>query len=119
MAEMVYGVTSEVTKPGCSIIAEERESYDEILCKRKGLRKGWHIVRKNETVITTSLGDVTYKRTLFKNTKTEADCYLLDKLFGIGPIQECQKMPLPVSWKKLLTVVTIRVVQMPAYQEVP
>ena len=34
IAEMVYGVTDEVTKLGCSIIAEEWESYDELLRKR-------------------------------------------------------------------------------------
>lgn len=85
MAEMVYGVTKEVTNLGCSMIAEEWESYDEILRKRKDLRKGWYIVRKDETTITTSLGDVTYNRTLFKNTKTGNSCYLLDKLLEIEP----------------------------------
>lgn len=85
MAEMVYGITEEVTKLGCSMIAEEWESYDEILRNRKDLRKGWYIVRKDETMITTSLGDVTYSRTLFKNTKTGVSCYLLDKLIEIEP----------------------------------
>lgn len=37
MAEMVYGVTKEVTNLGCSMIAEKWESYDEILRKRKDL----------------------------------------------------------------------------------
>lgn len=85
MAEMVYGITEEVTKLGCSMIAEEWESYDEILRSRKDLRKDWYIVRKDETMITTSLGDVAYSRTLFKNTKTGVRCYLLDKLLGIEP----------------------------------
>ena len=85
MAEMVYGDTKEVTNLGCSMIAEEWESYDEILRKRKDLRKGWYIVRRDETTITTSLGDVTYSRTLFKNTKTGNCCYLLDKLLEIEP----------------------------------
>ncbi len=85
LAEMVYGVTEEVTKLGCSMIAEEWESYDELLRQRKDLRKGWHIVRKDETMITTSLGDVIYSRTLFKNTKNGASCYLLDKLLEIEP----------------------------------
>lgn len=85
MAEMVYGITEEVTKLGCSMIAEEWESYDEILRERKDLRKGWYIVRKDATMITTSLGDVTYNRTLFKNTKTRASCYLLNKLIDIEP----------------------------------
>ena len=85
LAEMVYGVTEEVTKLGCSMIAEEWESYDEILRERKDLRRGWHVVRKDETMITTSLGDVTYSRTLFKNIKTGVSCYLLDKLIAIEP----------------------------------
>ena len=35
IAEMVYGVTKEVTNLGCSMIAEEWESYDEILRQRE------------------------------------------------------------------------------------
>lgn len=85
MAEMIYKVTEEVTKFGCSMIAEEWESYDEILCRTKELRKGWYVVRKDETTLTTSLGDVTYNRTLFRNTKTGRSCYLLDKLLEIEP----------------------------------
>ena len=37
-AEMVYGVTKEVTKLGLSLIKEELESYDELLRKRQDLR---------------------------------------------------------------------------------
>ena len=84
IAEMVYGVTDEVTRLGCSMIAEEWESYDELLRKRKDLRKGWHIVRKDETSLLTSLGEVVYHKTLFKNTETGESCYLLDRMMGIG-----------------------------------
>ena len=83
IAEMVYGVTEEVTKLGCSIIAEEWESYDELLRQRKYLRKGWHIVRRDETSLVTSLGEVVYHKTLFKNTATGESCYLLDQLMGL------------------------------------
>ncbi|MCR5273122.1 MAG: ISLre2 family transposase [Lachnospiraceae bacterium] len=83
LAEMVYGVTNEVTKLGCNIIAEEWESYDELLRKRKDLRKGWQIVRRDETSLLTSLGEVIYHKTLFKNTETMEYCYLLDQLMGI------------------------------------
>lgn len=83
IAEMVYGVTNEVTRLGCNIIAEEWESYDELLRKRKDLRKGWQIVRRDETSLLTSLGEVVYHKTLFKNTETMECCYLLDQLMGI------------------------------------
>ena len=83
IAEMVYGVTDEVTKLGCQMIAEEWESFDELLRNRKDVRKGWHIVRRDETSLLTSLGEVIYKKTLFKNTKTGESCYLLDQLMGL------------------------------------
>ncbi len=85
MAEMVYGVTEEVTKLGCSLIAEEWESYDELLRERKSLRKGWHIVKRDTSTLTTSLGDVTYRKTLFRHVKTGAYSYLLDQLLQIEP----------------------------------
>lgn len=78
IAEMVYGVTDEVTKLGCRMIAEEWESYDELLRKRKELRQGWYIVRRDETSLLTSLGEVVYRKTLFKNVSTGESCYLLD-----------------------------------------
>ncbi|MDO4344807.1 MAG: ISLre2 family transposase [Eubacteriales bacterium] len=83
IAEMVYGVTDEVTRLGCSMIAEEWESYDELLRQRKDLRRGWYIVRRDETSLLTSLGEVVYHKTLFKHTATGKSCYLLDQLMGL------------------------------------
>lgn len=83
IAEMVYGVTDEVTRLGCRMIAEEWESYDEMLRKRKDLRRGWYIVRRDETSLLTSLGEVVYHKTLFKNVATGESCYLLDQLMGL------------------------------------
>ena len=83
IAEMVQGVTDEAVNLGTSIIAEEWESYDELLRERKDLRPGWHIVRRDSVTRTTGLGDVTYKRTLFKNKHTGASSYLLDQLMGL------------------------------------
>ena len=67
IAEMVQGVTKGVVELVLSIIAEEWESYDEMLRSRKELRQGWYIVRRDETTLLTSLGSVTYHKTLFKN----------------------------------------------------
>lgn len=66
-AEMVQGVTNSVAGLGLSIIAEEWEAYDELLRKRKELRAEWHIVRRDETTLLTSLGSVIYHKTLFRN----------------------------------------------------
>jgi hypothetical protein len=66
-AEMINGVKDVVLKLGRDIIKEEWESYDELLRKRKDLRKGWYIVKEDEITRITSLGDITYSRTLFIN----------------------------------------------------
>lgn len=57
-AEMVYGVTKEVTKLGLSLIEEELESYDELLRKRQDLRKGWYIERRDGRDERTMAGSV-------------------------------------------------------------
>ena len=82
-AEMVYGVTREVTRLGLSMIEEELESYDELLRKHQDLRKGWYIERCDETKLLTSLGEICYKRTYFHNKETGEYCYLLDRLMGL------------------------------------
>ena len=82
VAEMVYGVTEEMIRLGTSIIAEEWEHYDGLLHDNPELRPGWYVIRQDEITRTTSLGDVRYKRTYFKNNKTGERRYLLDDLLG-------------------------------------
>ena len=82
-AEMVYGVTKNITELGVSIIAEELESWDELI-RNSGTRKQlWYIVRKDETTLLTSLGSVIYQKTLFKSKKDGHCEYLLDKYMGL------------------------------------
>lgn len=83
-AEMVQGVTKSVTELGLSIIAEEWERYDELLRKRRELRAGWHIVRRDETTLLTSLGSVTYHKTLYRNKETGRYEYLLDRIMDLA-----------------------------------
>lgn len=83
IAEMVQGVTKGVVDLGLSIIAEEWENYDTLLRERKDLRSEWYIVRRDETTLLTSLGSVTYHKTLFKNKFTGEHEYLLDRVMGI------------------------------------
>jgi hypothetical protein len=84
VAEMVQGVTASVVELGCSMIAEEWEFYDEQLRTRTDLRKGWEIIRRDPITRLTSLGEVTYKRTYFKNKETGERRYLVDELMGFG-----------------------------------
>ena len=82
IAEMVEGVTKSVVELGCSMIAEEWEFYDTVLRERRNLRPDWEIIRRDPITRLTSLGEVTYFRTYFRNKKTGERCYLLDTLIG-------------------------------------
>ena len=70
IAEMVYGVKNSVIQLGLDMIVEELESYDEYLRLHKRARLGWQIVRRDTTTLLTSLGSITYHKTLFKNKQT-------------------------------------------------
>ena len=82
LAEMIYGVTEEVHKLGRDLIKEEWEFYDEVLRKHKEYRKDWSIVKKDEVSRKTTLGLITYSRTLFINKETKRRAYLLDHFLG-------------------------------------
>ena len=84
IAEMVYGVTDEMVSLGCSLIAEEWESYDKVLHDRPELRAGWVVERTgDERIVTTSLGDVTFRRTYYKNKDTGGYEYLIDRMLEL------------------------------------
>lgn len=84
VAEMIQGVTTNIVELGCSMIAEEWEFYDQALRNHRELRKEWEIIRCDQVSRLTSLGEVTYKRTYYKNKKTGERRYLLDDLMGFG-----------------------------------
>ena len=83
IAELVYGVTDCMVEFGLCLLAEELESYDTFLCEKKHLRIDWHIVRKDETMLLTSLGTLHYHKTLFRNKKTGEYEYFLDRAMGL------------------------------------
>ena len=82
-ADFVYGITDCVVGLGQNLIAEMLESMDESIREDCHRRLKWHIVRRDETTLQTSLGVVKYKKTLFKNKKTGESSYLLDKVMGL------------------------------------
>ena len=82
LAEMIYGVTKEMHSLGRNLIKEEWENYDEMLRQHREYRKGWSIVKRDEVTRKTSLGSITYKRTLFIHKETKRRSYLVDEFLG-------------------------------------
>ena len=84
IAEMIQGVTDCMIELGTSMIAEELERYDSFLCEQPSYRCEWYVVRKEKTTLLTSLGTVSYQKTLFRHTKTKEYAYLLDRVMGLS-----------------------------------
>ena len=83
IASYISEIHYEFTKVALEYIGESFEELDEII-RNSGVRKNnWEIVRRDEKSLLTSLGEVCFKKTLFKNKRTSERCYLMDKVLDI------------------------------------
>ena len=85
IAEYVLGVTDELHKLGLEMIKESLESMDQMLQESPIRKKNWVVEAHDTKQLTTSLGDVQFAKTLFKNRETGKSEYLLDKIIGLEP----------------------------------
>ena len=82
IAEFVGDVQNNVLQLGLNIIKEQFESLDEAICRSASRKKHWAVVKHDEKTITTSIGDLTFRKTLFRNKKTGESRYLVDEKLG-------------------------------------
>ena len=83
LAEYVFGLTEELHNLGLRMIQESLEEMNEMLRKSQKRLQHW-VVESHETKqLITSLGTVTFKKTLFKNKETGECEYLLDRIMGL------------------------------------
>ena len=86
-AEYIYGLTEELHRLGLIMIQEALEEMDQMLQKSGVRRKSWTVESHISKTLTTSLGDVNFKKTLFKNKETGECKYLLDHVLQLEPYQ--------------------------------
>ena len=83
LAEYVIGLTEELHNLGLRMIQESLEEMNMMLRKSPKRLQHW-IVESHETKqLITSLGTVTFKKTLFTNKETGKSEYLLDRIMGL------------------------------------
>lgn len=85
LTDFILGVKEDVIELGLAIISEALSDMDQAIreCPRRS--QDWYIVRKDSCQKLTSLGNVIYEKTLFKNKKTGKSEYLLDSIMGMSP----------------------------------
>ena len=86
-AEYVFGITGLLCKFGTEMLRDSLETMDRMLCESPFRRKSWTIEAHHTKTLLTSLGEVTFRRTLFLNRQTKQRSYLLDQIPGLEPKQ--------------------------------
>lgn len=83
MAEYVIAMTEELNNLGLRMIQESLESMDIMLQKSPIRLKHWVVESHELKQLITSLGTVTFNKTLFTNKETGISEYLLDRILGL------------------------------------
>ena len=83
LAEYVLGLTEELHNVGLRMIKESLEEMNGMLRKSQKRMQHWVVESHTTKQLITSLGTVTYEKTLFKNRETGECEYLLDRIIGL------------------------------------
>ena len=70
LAEYIHGITDELHKLGVEMIKESLETMDRMLQESPVRLKNWVVETHSRKQLTTSLGDVTFRKTLFTSKTT-------------------------------------------------
>ena len=83
IASYVIKLTEELHKTGIRMIEESLGYLDQLLNESTYRKFDWVVDRHESKQLITSLGTVSYKKTLFKRKADGKRSYLLDALMGI------------------------------------
>lgn len=83
LAEYVLGLTDELHNLGLKMIQESLEEMNQMLRKSSKRLQHWVVESHDTKQLITSLGTVTFEKTLFTNKETGESEYLLDRIIGL------------------------------------
>lgn len=83
MAEYVISMTAELHNLGLRMIQDSLEAMDQMLQDSPMRLKHWIVESHTTKQLVTSLGTVTFRKTLFTNKETGTSEYLLDRIVGL------------------------------------
>jgi hypothetical protein len=85
VADLILGLNQDLMKLGRDIVVKVLEDMDGFLRQDGVRKKDWEIVRKDETGLLTTFGQIRYNRTYFKPKGGGERKYLVDEIVGIKP----------------------------------
>ena len=83
LAEYVLGLTEELHKLGLQMIQESLEEMDTMLRSSRKRLQHWIVESHDTKQLITTLGTVTFEKTLFTNRETGQSEYLLDRIVNL------------------------------------
>ncbi len=84
-AEFIYGIAGVYLRAAAEYIGEVFTELNNAFRRSGKRRMEWVIVKDDTCTKTSFIGDVTYKKTLFRNKKTKEEKYLVDIFLGFEP----------------------------------
>ena len=83
VATFVNSVKGEVLRFACAFIGDAFEELNSMIKSNPVRKNNWEIVKTDQKGMLTSIGEISYAKTLYKNKNTGSRTYLLDKCLGI------------------------------------
>ena len=83
IAGFVIGVKDELLRTACGFLSDAFEEMDEQIRNSALRSKDWTIVRRDRKPMLTSIGEISYNKTLYIHKKSGERAYLLDRILGL------------------------------------
>ena len=80
---LVKAIQTEVLKLGAGIIGELFDEMDQMIRQSEKRKEKWEIVRRDERRLLTSIGEIEFEKTLYKNKRSGERKYLIDDVLEI------------------------------------
>lgn len=88
IGKLVSNITDMLYQAALKLIAQHIMEADRMILEDKEgrRREGWTVERRGDVrTITTQIGELSYERTYYYNTKTREYRYLIDQVVGVSP----------------------------------
>lgn len=85
MAALISGIRNVTDKLAQDILTEILEDLDTLIREDPHRVENWYIERRDRKQLVTTLGTITFHKTLFKNKETGKCEYLVDRLLALEP----------------------------------
>ena len=94
--------TEEFYKIGCEMLKDIYEEIEEAIYKKNKEEHKYSVIKTDSKTLITSIGEVRFKKRLYKNEVNKKSCYLFDKVMKI---RKGARYTIDAEWKAMEEVI--------------